>query len=1475
MKKVMLLSFLIAVVELLIAQSNFYTYNQDNTNAEFQPVRVIMDEGLNGIIIEYNFDGVFTNEVSVEGTTYTTLKIKDFSHLMEVGKPSLPSHNDIIAIPAGAKANIEIISYEVSEISNKLIYPTLEPASDRYGDKEPEFIIDEQFYSTNTLYPEEIAEINKINDYRGIPVAIIQVHPVQYNAKERKLFVYSNIKYKLSFTQSEEFFDKTIHSNNSLKIIPNYFLNGSSIKKEIEQYQANNHPRGINGPSKEYIIITHADYITAANTLAQWKRQLGYSVEVVSKPSWTYNDLEFEVHTRYQNWTPKPDYVVIIGDHNDVPGKMLVGPYGDYATDLYVSCMGGASDYYPDMAKGRISVTSAMQASNVVTKIIDYEKTPPSLASFYTTAVNCAYFQESATPGYAERRFAQTSEDIRDYVNGVLGYNVHRVYVTESTVTPTNWNNDLYSAGEPLPPYLLKPTFAWDGDYNDIINYTDAGAFYIFHRDHGFEDGWGDPYFTTANVNSLNNGALTPVVFSVNCLTGKFIETECFSEAFLRKENGGTVGIFGHAEVSYSGYNDGLSIGLVDAIWSSPGLVANFTGSGGVSSPTVTPHSDIFALGDVANQGLIRMVETWDDSQYTNELLHYFGDPAMKIWTAQPLSVTATHTTTLDCINDTSFTIFTSSLSDGLATLVIDGLLVGEVQLSGGYGIINFSGVQLYGTSAVVTISQHNYQPYIANIPITGNCINAGFTCSPGTTCIGGDDIVFTDVSSGSITTYIWDFGPNATPSTANTAGPHIVSYSTDGYHPVTLTIENALFTDVFTDSVFVNSICSFTMPVSGPQTLTVCSGYLYDDGGTGFYSANSDATTIISVPGTSHIDLNFILFDVEAGSGSTCDYDWIDIYDGPNSAYPLVGRYCNTNGSPGIFSSTGSSVTIVQHSDSGVELQGFEMSWQCVMSNTAPTPDFIASETNSCSATIDFTDLSINGPTTWLWYFGDGTTSNLQFPTHTYTTNGTYNVSLIVSNTFGSDSITKMSYISINAPVAPITTNNVRCDAGSLSLSANGTGIIEWYDAQVGGNYIGTGNVYNTPVISTTTTYYAENVALGSSYGGETNSSSSGDFYTAAAQHYLVFDCYTDITLASVEVNANATGNRTITLMDNTATVIDQITVNIPAGVSRIDLNFDIPAGTAYRLAGPLLPGLYRNDANCSYPYAVGSDVSINYSSATSNPTGYYYYFYDWEVISGLCSSSRVPAQANIIMPASINISAGGSTSFCNGDSVILTAPSGATSYLWYPGGETTQSISATSAGSYYIDFIIDSCSAQSNQIAVSIVNNQPVADFSFVSNDPTIDFNNLSLYAVSYYWDFGDGTNSTQTSPSHTYTANGTYNLMLIATNACGNDTMYTSISITSVGIAEMNISSLNIYPNPASSKLNIEFISKKSDSIILKLYNNIGQIIWMDKLPDFEGNYKHTIDINHLVAGIYAISIQSDKSLNIYLPVLINDF
>lgn len=59
----------------------------------------------------------------------------------------------------------------------------------------------------------------------------------------------------------------------------------------------------------------------------------------------------------------------------------------------------------------------------------------------------------------------------------------------------------------------------------------------------------------------------------------------------------------------------------------------------------------------------------------------------------------------------------------------------------------------------------------------------------------------------------------------------------------------------------------------------------------------------------------------------------------------------------------------------------------------------------------VQFTDLSANAPTSWLWAFGDGTTSYDQNPTHLYNQVGRYAVSLTVTNADGSDTKTIPAY--------------------------------------------------------------------------------------------------------------------------------------------------------------------------------------------------------------------------------------------------------------------------------------------------------------------------------------------------------------------------------------------------------------------------------------------------------------------------------
>lgn len=66
------------------------------------------------------------------------------------------------------------------------------------------------------------------------------------------------------------------------------------------------------------------------------------------------------------------------------------------------------------------------------------------------------------------------------------------------------------------------------------------------------------------------------------------------------------------------------------------------------------------------------------------------------------------------------------------------------------------------------------------------------------------------------------------------------------------------------------------------------------------------------------------------------------------------------------------------------------------------------------------------------------------------------------------------------------------------------------------------------------------------------------------------------------------------------------------------------------------------------------------------------------------------------------------------------------------------------------------------------------PSASFSFVVAGLSAQFTNASSNADTFFWDFGDGASSAAAAPSHNYTVAGTYEVLLIAENECGRDTV-----------------------------------------------------------------------------------------------------
>ncbi len=346
-------------------------------------------------------------------------------------------------------------------------------------------------------------------------------------------------------------------------------------------------------------------------------------------------------------------------------------------------------------------------------------------------------------------------------------------------------------------------------------------------------------------------------------------------------------------------------------------------------------------------------------------------------------------------------------------------------------------------------------------------------------------------------------------------------------------------------------------------------------------------------------------------------------------------------------------------------------------VTGVAPNANFAADVTTTCLGEVNFEDKSGNDATSWLWTFGDGTTSTAQNPTHTYANSGLYTVTLQATNAIGNDLETKTNYIRINYPEITSVINGFGCENDRIGLDAvSQTSSLEWLDNA--GNLLTTSSFgYQTPPLTTTTTYQVREVIASPSQkvGPVDGTIGGGGYHNSTFVGAINFTADTSFTLVSVWVDANGAGDRVVYLWDGNVagggtvanTVLQQVTVTLVDGPQRVNLNMQVPGSGDYALGGSSV-NLYRNNSSVSYPYSLPNVVTMTGSTAGA-PADFYYYFYDWELQLSPCVSPAVPVTATVLEPNFSYVANNSTVAFT--DNTI-----GATSWIWDFGDGNTSNV-------------------------------------------------------------------------------------------------------------------------------------------------------------------------------------------------------
>ncbi|BDS10483.1 T9SS-dependent M36 family metallopeptidase [Aureispira anguillae] len=386
-------------------------------------------------------------------------------------------------------------------------------------------------------------------------------------------------------------------------------------------------------------------------------------------------------------------------------------------------------------------------------------------------------------------------------------------------------------------------------------------------------------------------------------------------------------------------------------------------------------------------------------------------------------------------------------------------------------------------------------------------------------------------------------------------------------------------------------------------------------------------------------------------------------------------------------------------------QVEAFDLPIQCQIPITAPSATFYYTSNTPCSQTVSFRDNSTRVPQSWLWYFGDGDSSTLQHPVHTYPSEGTYTVRLISSNTVGRDTIDQL--ISIAPPPAPIAHSIEICAGDTAYIPAIATGIIQWKNQN--NVVVHTGDSLMISNSSTAQTYYVENMIIPSSlYIGPLNKNIGIGAYLPNNSYHgaLNFTANQSIEIVSAWVFSNSSGPRTFYLVDGVNTdgslpsgsdIIEQVTVDLNGGPQRIFLNLTVPDSGVYNI-GTNHSGFFYNTSGVTYPYEIEHYMTIDSSSSNIAPNHYYYALYDLEIREPSCISA---ADTVTVSPLNSNFS----YTVNNGTVDFTDFSVGATSWHWSFGDNQSSTLQNPShsyalSGNYTVSLTINNgaCSSTRN---------------------------------------------------------------------------------------------------------------------------------------------------------------------------------
>lgn len=480
---------------------SFHVFSQEQSVTVQTPSRV------NTIELKFNLpsytvkDTVLPSEYGVsQKFSYIEMDDDEYGIVDSVGFPLLPQLSIYINVPHNATnfaVSLQNPQYQTIRIKRSIL-----PAQEdiRKDSAVFNFSMDTAFYtSTNSFVGLNACILEEFWTFgeKGVTLSIL---PFTYNPSTSNIVVLKSAIVSISYSLDSLDFSKR---NDSLcnPVVEDY------LEHLFINYEAS---RSTRYWPLNYLIITAPEFESTITYFANYKRNLGYDVSVVTTNTTGCTPIQIMIYLQnsYNNLITRPTYVLLVGDAEKIPvssggnSNTIDDPITDYGYSLL-----NGNDWIPDVFMGRWPVSNVQELKNIINKTIFMEM------NLSNTDKKATFIAGQENNNYMQNQFE-------------AGHN----HVVKKTFLPSGY----------LCTKLYQPS-----DYLVKQNLSNNPRYFIYSG-HGSYNSWAGVSFSL-KADTLDNvtNTLYPFAFAFACHTGEFPNSSNIGRKWIVKQNKGGVTYFG------------------------------------------------------------------------------------------------------------------------------------------------------------------------------------------------------------------------------------------------------------------------------------------------------------------------------------------------------------------------------------------------------------------------------------------------------------------------------------------------------------------------------------------------------------------------------------------------------------------------------------------------------------------------------------------------------------------------------------------------------------------------------------------------------------------------------------------------------------------------------------------------------------------------------------------------------------------